>query len=1168
MYLKRMYIQGFKSFRDRLRLDFTRGITAVVGPNGSGKSNISDAARWAIGEQSAKTLRGGKMEDVIFAGAESSRAVGMAEVSLLIDNSDRKLPLDFDEIKVTRRIYRSGESEYQMNGADCRLKDITSLFMDTGVGREGYSIIGQGRIDEILSAKGEDRRLLFEEAAGIVKFRARKEEAEAKLARERQNLLRLADVMEEMENALPALSEQAETAKKYAALSERLKLVRVSLFLKEIAGAGEKISALEEAAEAAGLELSLANEKKARAKEAAEDFKRRNEARAAEYKALLTQIADSRAVLSEYEKKAGLSREKISHSDRDEQKLTAEGEKNAGLQTVKNAEISGFSRHLEALGQREAALRAEAGELSAGFEEEAAREPDETAALSAAVFDKMDEISALRLLAQKEAAASDALKLTREDLNAAITALDKELAETAGLSERLGLAAGALKEREAAARAAAAERAGRLSALRDSHAEVLKKRNAAKVRLKLLKELEDAHQGYAKSVRAVLSQNFRGLRGALGELIKVSPGFETAVETALGGGIQHIVADTEEDCAAAITYLKENKRGRATFLPMTAVKAKNLPPGVLERLRGLPGFLGAAKDFAVYSPEYEGVAANALGAVIVADSFENAVELSRATGRAYKIVTREGELLSAGGAITGGASSISANIFGRGREIEELRQAAELLGADLAFLDGETDSLSAEAEEAEELSRRLALDSAEKTREAARAAEKLLELSARREEAARKYAENNIKLEETETLRAGSGRRTEEAESALEALKSELAAQKALAEGERERREARAARLSNLRVELAGITEKKTAAEDNLERTKEELAALAEERGRLLRELATAARARTEALAEERLAAARIEEISGEIAEKESALAELEAASREYSEKTAEYEEELEALREAASGAERERARYIMKKEQAEEDVRRLYALMWDEYEITAGSARGYPVIEGDAAALAAEEKSLRAAVRELGPVNPSAVEEYRARRERRDFLAAQRDDLLAAESDLKKLITELETLMEQRFREQFALISENFNAVFSEMFGGGSASLELSNERDPLNSSVEMAARPPGKKTRVMSLLSGGERALTALSLLFAILRLKPSPFCLLDEIEAALDDANVARFANFLRNSAEGTQFIIITHKKGTMTAADALYGVTQRERGVSSVVSLSLKEAEKEV
>jgi len=1047
MFLKRLEIAGFKSFPDKIKLDFPAGITAVVGPNGSGKSNIGDALRWVMGEQSAKSLRGSKMEDIIFAGTQHRRPLGYAEVHMLIDNAQQILPVAFNEVTVTRRVYRSGESEYLINGAACRMKDIHRLFMDTGVGREGYSIIGQGRVDEILSTRSEDRRHLFEEAAGIVKYKTRRHEAHLKLESEKQNLARAEDIIEELKNQMEPLTHQSEQAKVYLNLRDQYKVIHVNLFLEE---------------------ADAAKEQEKKAKETLLNLAKQSESE----KKLLSQTQEAITSLKEEEIQAETAYKQANRHIIQHITEIEKAESNLKL-------IDRITKEIE---QRTSAMSQKRDE----------REKEEE------IWEELQE-------------ALDEAQEVLEEKEAAYTALEAAQQEQESALENAQQATYAYKEDELQQKISdLTQKQGQLTteidALRAKALSVQQEFHAASSRQKLLSEMERDHEGYYSSVKTVMRKKNQdpafgnGILGPAGELINVPQAYENAISVALGGATQNILTTTEADAQRAIAYLKSSQTGRATFLPVSAMKARKITPE-MDKLLQEPGVIGLASTLISFNPEYAPVFGYLLGNVFVVDHLTKAIELSKKYRQSYRLVTLEGDLISPGGAMTGGSQGRqSTDLLGRSRQITELQEHISTLKDQAQQLE--------QSQEDQAVKHKTTADEIAKLQQALQAL--AIERVQKSQEIYRQQQADSLKLRE-------------------EAM----------------------AQLTDQKVHISKLAQNLQAAQDNTSRVVKEWEVIRAERAALEDELATfhnMAESITTLKSQLEMEQAQLSATEERSSALRIAITKAETEQRDHMENLARLSQESTRLE----------ARY----EQIEAESHRLYNEIWDAYGLTYQSAQTFRNPEYAVAFLRREEKRLKVEIAELGAVNVGAIDAYQALRQRYDFLTEQRDDILKAEEQLQELIQELTEQMEQQFSEQFMLIAKHFNDVFQEMFGGGNANLAMSDPDRVLESGIEITAQPPGKNLQNLSLLSGGERALTAIALLFGILRMKPSPFCLLDEIEAALDDANVLRFAQFLKAHAGDTQFIIITHRKGTMEYADTLYGVTMQELGISKMVSVDFR------
>ncbi|MDR2649091.1 MAG: chromosome segregation protein SMC [Clostridiales bacterium] len=1182
MYLKTLILTGFKSFPEKIRLEFSTGVTAVVGPNGSGKSNISDAVRWVLGEQSAKSLRGSKMEDVIFAGTENRRSLGFAEVSMVIDNVDRRMKTEYAEITVTRRMYRSGEGEYRINGVTCRLKDIHELFMDTGVGREGYSIIGQGRIEEILSVRSEDRRILFEEAAGIVKYKARRQETSIKLERERRNLTRVEDIIAELELQLPPLAEQSEKAKLYLDLKEHLKLIRVNMFLIQAQSAEKQTAELNESVRVLNTQRQ------------AEQAKHENQNRL--YDRLRSESADTEERLQalneerervharaeQTEVNIKVTEERESNMRKAEERLSDQINKNNGQAYKKNRTLS-VERERESTLETELDTLLERLETAQktfdSFSEGLSERDTELDRLNVSLMDRMKESldfknklehleSQLEMLMERK----DAMRIEGEAADRQIVEvnalLNKELdavGETACRLDALLARIQAL-QKNAAVLNAQSEQTGL------KQAEVIKKLSEAESRHTILSDMERGFEGYRRSSKAVLKRGkeLKGIHGAVGELARTPEYLETAVETALGASVHDIVTETDSDAVAAIEYLKSAGEGRATFLPLNTVKPRGLGKDK-DAILGESGVIGVAGALISYAPVYERIFSYLLGAVIIADNSENAAKISRRYSQRFMIVTLDGEVFSPGGSITGGSSNTRGGLISRTRELDELKGLIiELRGCAEDYrreAAGVKARITAESEELEAVRsewQALMLENNTRRNKCGQLEEASVELNKKlqkiMEECEKLSVRENKELNALTPLQSA----VNDTEREIRALHLAFDAHSRSVSGDRKKRDEQIAALTNLKIQANSLEQKRQACKDGADRTELEIKALLEDNEALERDLSSSG-------AERRGLAEAMEFMALELAAARRQLAEfaeqIEAAARRGGDlrvQIAETERKQRMGTETLTGLDNELLRLDMRREQMGAETRRLYDDMWDEYQLTAQTAKEIKSLDLTLNQLNREERRLKNEISGIGDVNVGAIEEYKTVNSRYQFLTNQRSDILAAEQKLLSVTAELTGLMEKRFALQFALISQNFSQVFHEMFVGGRARLVLSDADNVLESGIEIEAQPPGKNLQSMSLLSGGERALTAAALLFGILRLKPSPFCILDEIEAALDEANIKRFAAYIRKISSDTQFILITHRKGTMEAADVLYGVTMQEAGVSKLVSVRLEEA----
>ena len=1179
MYLKCIEIQGFKSFANKIRFDFHNGITGIVGPNGSGKSNVADAVRWVLGEQKVKQLRGSSMQDVIFAGTEARKAMGYAYVAITLDNSDHKLPTDYKEVTVARRIYRSGETEYLMNGAPCRLRDINELFYDTGIGKEGYSIIGQGQIDKILSDKPEDRRELFDEAVGIVKFKRRKDMTLKKLASEKENLVRISDILSELEKQIPSLERQSEKAKVFFKERDALKARDVNLFLLENQKNISELEKVKESEETIERDLGQALEAQTRAgleyengQTGLSELEREIEtirSRITNASVVREKIEGEIRVIEEQVRAAGANAQhfrsrkesvsaEIERSRREEEEiLTRKKETDDKLEELRREQtgaresaascadrIIRYSRQIDLgkneilriLGER-ATIKSSIASIAARQEENERRIKELSAGIEQAQSDETEQtqiITDLRRQFSEIAASIKALQERQKEIETTIS----------GMKKRLGDEDEQLRE----------------SQLR-YHQE--------KSRLDALVNLTERYEGFGGSVRKVMQNRSseKGVIGVVADLLKTDRKYETAIEVALGGNIQNIVTEDAETARRMIELLKREKAGRATFLPLNDLgrpqEFKNT--AVLKE----PGVIGLADSLVRCDDRYRPVAASLLGRIVIVDRFDHAAAVNKKYSHSVRMVTLEGELFMPGGAISGGAFKSSSNLLGRRREMAELQEHVAVYARQtqqheqaIEDIKSERTSLRRELEENRQAQQeaflrqntvRMSIASRqEKKKETAGSAEemareqKLIEQQRKDLEADRRDAEERL------ASSADSERKMNDAVNELEQKLTEL----------RKEEGVQTQVLAKWDMEIEKILQQQSFEQKDLDRVQEELI----KRGRELEEISAAIAQGDSVIG---TGAERIRSLKEQLAGSEDAQdegrKELISKNEERDRLKKAMQEQIaakESLSEQIRALDKESVRLHNRRERLQEEVDSRVAYMWTEYEITLSDAVKLKDDEfRDIAALKKEIAEIKARIKALGSVNVDAIEEYRELMERYTFLKTQHDDLIMAAASLEKIIAELDASMRKQFQEQFSRIQAEFDKVFKLMFGGGKGRLELMEDRDILEAGVRVIAQPPGKKLQNMNALSGGEKALTAIALLFAIQNLKPSPFCLLDEIEAALDESNVVRFAEYLHKLTEYTQFIVITHRRGTMQEADRLYGITMQEKGVSALVSVDL-------
>ena len=1180
MVFKELEIQGFKSFPDKVKITFDAGVTGVVGPNGSGKSNLSDAVRWVLGETSSRQLRAaGKMEDVIFGGTRRRSAMGFASVRLTLDNTGHTLDVDADEVTIGRKYYRSGDSEYTINGQVCRLRDVYELLLDTGIGRDGYSVIGQGRIAEIVAAKSSERREIFEEACGIAKYRYRKTEAERRLAAAGENLERLRDILGELESRVGPLEKESAKAQKFLELSEQRKTLEVTLWTDSVHRARDTVRQQVRDYETAQADYERFDGEAKAAEQEAEEIRMQAqqltiavERLNGDIRSITEQISgsDSRIAVLENdilrnEESIASLRSEIEAGEQDgaeadaalqrhravAAKMEAEGEKLAAEIDALNAELEQLADASNASGARKDTLRAEITDLTAKRTE---------AQVAQAAAEAAEETARQRLPALEQAVqeGTDQWETARQDLTDTIryremlTENEKQLANVrSGLELKLKNRKAALDEADTAE-----QRLGR-------------ELDAARQRLSVLRELEKNMDGYQNSVKAVMraagARRLRGIIGPVSAILKVEPGCEVAVETALGAALQNIVVENEAAAKAAIALLRSDNAGRATFLPLDTVQ-----PGVF---RGrLSGTARLASSLVQADARYDNIVSNLLGRIIVVEDINEASRVARDNGFRSRVVTMDGQVINAGGSFTGGSVQRSAGLFTRKQEMEELRIRAAKLQKDCLAAQEKTDQCK---EQVDALQAELTATASEQITAAndrvrAEAEQKRLEAAAAQLETAR-----NARRQEIDTLQAALADSRAKAEDAAK-LQAELTAKI-------DRRTAEMSRIAE--GDDSFLTRQNALAQDlsakRLEQvTRQKDAELAYSQIAALEQRARDAAARRTSLEESVAAlAARSDACRAEIADiwqtradSQTTIAQKEAEIREATQKRlARQQAETETLARARTAADsreemsREMARLAERKAAAESEYDQTVAKLWDEYQLSVSQAEALCVEFDSLPALRAQVADLRGKIRALGSVNVSAIEEYKEVRARYDALVTQVTDVEESRNELSRMISKLSAQMREIFTDSFRAINENFGRVFAELFGGGEASLMLEDESDVLSSGIGIRVAPPGKVIKNLEALSGGEQALVAISIYFAILAVNPAPFCILDEIEAALDDANVVRFAQYLRRVSDKTQFIVITHRRGTMEAANVLYGVTMQEDGVSKLLKLDLEQVD---
>ncbi|MBD9304109.1 MAG: chromosome segregation protein SMC [Lachnospira sp.] len=1181
MYLKSIEVQGFKSFANKIVFDFHNGITGIVGPNGSGKSNVADAVRWVLGEQSAKQLRGAKMEDVIFAGTQNRKPVGFAYVAITLDNSDHALPVEYDEVTVSRRVYRSGESEYKINGHSCRLRDVTEMFYDTGIGKEGYSIIGQGQIDKILSGKPDERRELFDEAAGIVKFKRRKSAAIKKLENERSNLVRVNDILSELEKQVGPLKQQSEKAKEYLNYKTDLKKYDVNAFLLETDRIRKETAELNDRLKIVDDDL--------------EDSKSEYDNTKSEYEAAENQLNDINAQIDENSQTVSaleLESQKLQgeinvfteqiktfnankqlHSER---LLDIEKDKQNKNNAVKelreqynnlNTELSEYNDKLAAINDTAKALNAEIEGISGQIDNR-----------QNSIYDNLTEQSTIKAENQKFVTMLEQLEIKKSELTShiikgksdesaqkqVIKSLTAELDNAVGKLEDINNSIEESNTSVTQLKAEIAEKNSELDKLTQNY-------HREKSRLESLINITERYDGYGNSIKKImeLKDSNPGILGVIADIVKVEKQYETAIETALGGTIQNIVTDKESTAKELIGYLKQNKLGRATFLPLNAIHARNTLEN--EACINEKGVIGVASNLVRVSFEYEGLAKYLLGRILVVDNIDNALLIAKKYKYTLRIVTLEGEQLNPGGSMTGGAFRNSSNLLGRRREIEELKQSVSNTNKQI------TQEKAAVADLRNQVAKyREALDSYNKLLRETHIRKNTIDVNLK--QADLKLSEiiasygDDIKEQasiDSEILKISESRNQVSGNLNLldnqnEAARKEIENLGKTLEAKKSEEAAVALKIENLKISHSSIEQKASFINENIERLCKELDNLEEEKTSIQEKIGETKELVSAKQADIELVKNSIEQSERKITAIGEKLEDLRAAKGKVNASHKEFFKKREELNEKIILLEKDSMRLHNQYDRLEESYDSLVDYMWNEYELTYSYALELKSDElNNINDIRKQINILKAAIKKLGDVNVNAIEEYKSVSERYEFMKTQHDDMIEAEESLMKVIEELDEGMRAQFTAKFEEIKVEFDKVFKELFGGGRGTIELVEGEDILEAGILIISQPPGKKLQNMMQLSGGEKALTAIALLFAIQNLKPSPFCLLDEIEAALDDSNVGRYANYLHKLTKHTQFIVITHRRGTMSAADRLYGITMQEKGVSTLVSVDLIE-----
>ena len=1186
VYLRSLEVQGFKSFPDKTVLQFGSDITAIVGPNGSGKSNISDAISWVLGEQSSKALRGAKMEDVIFGGTQKRAAVGYAEATLVLDNQAGQLRIETPEVAITRRYYRSGESEYFINRQAARLRDINELLMDTGLGKEGYSNIGQGKVDEILALKSTDRREVFEEAAGISKYRHRKEETERRLANTEDNLLRIGDKISELELQVEPLREQAEKAKKYLALRDELKGLEVTVWLDGLSKAAEHAKKAETDYASAAFILEQAHDELTRLYSQSEQLSLQFNHETLVLDQMREEIAGMETERQRQEGEAAVLEASIAHQNeniaRIRQELDDQDTRSGGIA----GSIAEQKQRMEAAQAAMQELNAEIEALTAKnaeFDRETAEKQNELLALQtkqsllqADAAEKNTQIASLTASLSEVLERQAILKEDRAAAEARRADIDARQAEC---RRRLSQA----QEDVTSAKNTISGYELRLKTRQDKRAQLQKQADTAGVqlqtieaRMKMLREMEREFEGFSKAVRLVMQDaergNLRGVRGPVSKLIRVDDEFTTAIETALGAAMQNIVVENEDCGKAAIQMLKRRDGGRATFLPINTIRGKRMNLNGLERQ---PGFVGIASALVETAPEYAEILENLLGRTIIAETLDHAIRMARAGENRFRIVTLDGQVMNAGGSMTGGSTTKSAGVLSRANDLARLEGERARQAQQLEALQKQLSEAASGAAKTEfELSAvRQQLREAED--EVLRRTEEEKQAAALRDAMEANLASIDAELQRIEARNGGDGGRLdmlreqrEQLDEQLAALETQLSAAQSALDAAAAQQALLAERTAQLRVELAAKEAARSSAETSIAQLEALAEAMAGDREQKL-QLIQDCNVQLATLREQQAAqAVAVNALAAQTEEKRSALQVAVEHRTQLEGWRNQTERDAQDKNKEILNLERETARLEQRKLTSEMEEKQLIDKLWDSYELTPSTAEAEKIEIESIPAANKKITETRRKISSLGTPNLGAIDEFARVNERYEYLTGQRDDVLHAKDDLLQIIDGLTTEMTEIFVREFAKINEYFGATFTEMFGGGRASLELEDKTQPLTCGIEIRVQPPGKQLKTITLLSGGEKAFVAIALYFAILKVRPTPFCMLDEIDAALDDRNVGRFAGYLRNLCEKTQFIVITHRRGTMEAADVLYGVTMQEQGVSKILSLDLDEMTKQL
>ncbi len=1182
MYLKRLEMYGFKSFADKTVLDFMPGITTVIGPNGSGKSNISDCIRWVLGEQSLKSLRGTKSEDIIFAGTQNRKSLGYAEASMVIDNSDGKLPIEYNEVVVTRRIYRSGETGYFINKTPCRLKDVLELFMDTGIGKDGYSIIGQGKIEEILSNKSEDRRHIFEEAAGIVKYRTRKADSEKKLEQTKLNLLRINDIISEIENNIEPLKNQSEKAKKFLNLREELKNVEVGLFLYNIENFKNQIDDILE-----NIEILETNQ--VRENENLNELQVKKEELKEQVDSLIEKIEETQNLgfegnqkREQYNSEIGVLAERLSNNKENYERYAFEIE-----------DLEKQNKELEKEQNQKLEKKNNLFTNKEKFEKELKEKEEELAKYSKTLSEKELEIESKKQIVQKNiddkyeiVGEVNTEKANYENLEKREKSLKNEIQET--ISE---LDSTRTNKEESSKSFYELEKSKnsinnnllKIKSEKDMSSQKLKDYDTKintyqseyrikESRYKFLVETEKEKEGYAKSVKSLIeatekdSSLAKGVHGVLANLISVDKKYELAIEMTLGASIQNIVTDTEEEAKKLVNYLRDNNLGRASFLPISSVKGQKVS-GI--NTSKVDGIIGIASDLIKTDKKYNEIILSLLGRTVIVEDINSAIKLARQNSYKFKIVTLKGDVINPSGAISGGSvATKTASILGRGKEIKALEK-------ELFEIKSKIEKLQAEKEKYENSISSLLEKFEEKQKEAqeleivyATEKQKIDTIDLEIEKLDSKLSKLRIDLDNTKNEKEENILKQKELTEKVSKMDEENASLNIVIEEFTKLNKDNQKYIDDLNFDITNLKISVSSFDESEMSINEIMDRITSEMDKNTLSIQNKKSAREKIIVDNQELDLKIEatkqqiiDLEKEILESSDKVEKLKQERTNKNEKLNNVEKDIESQNEKIENLKNHTSKLDLKKSKIELELNQIINKMWEEYELTPNTVGDIEKIKNPTE-VQKQVNSLRNEIRDLGSINVDAIKEYQELKERYDFMSEQRLDLEDSSSKLKKIISEMTETMKKQFAEQFKIINKNFGEVFTELFGGGKAELILADEENILECGIDIAVQPPGKKLQNMMLLSGGEKAFTAIALLFAILKMNPAPFCVLDEIEAALDDVNVYRFAEYLKKFSKDSQFLVITHRKGTMEAADTVYGITMEEKGISKLLSMKLK------